>query len=119
MTSDEEQSTYTQITESLGNHLKHISDHYEELTARTRELYREDLKKEFRAGREVTEDQLRFAKTTRRDLEMEIKLDKIREDPEKYYQEARKQALKDIAREDREEMLRPLRKLLDWILRRR
>ena len=119
MTNHSEKSTRDQIATNLGLDLKRISDHYDELNRRITESYRDDLKRQLRAGREVTDDQLRLAKTTRHDLEMEIKLDKIREDPEKYYQEAHKQALKDIAREDREEMFRPLRKLLDWILRRR
>ena len=81
-------------------------------------LRRDSLKNRIDRGEEVSSDQLRLAKTTRHDLEMEIKLDKIREDPEKCYQEARKKTRKDIAREDREEMFRPFRKLLDWILRR-
>lgn len=90
-----------------------------DLNERLSQMRRDSLKNRIDRGEEVSSDQLRLAKTTRHDLEMEIKLDKIREDPEKYYQEARKQARKDIAREDREEMFRPLRKLLDWILRRR
>lgn len=79
---------------------------------------RDDLKREVIAGREVADDQLRLAKTTRHDLEMEIKLDKIREDPEKYYQEARKKALAEEWREEREALIRPFKKVLDWILRR-
>ena len=119
MLSGEGKSTRDQIVTNLGIYLRSISDRYDELNRVVTESYRDDLKREVIAGREVTGDQLRLAKTTRHDLEMEIKLDKIREDPEKYYQESRKQARKDIAREDREEMFRPLRKLLDWILRRR
>lgn len=115
MLSGEGKSTRDQIVTNLGFDLKSISDRYAELNRVVTESYRDDLKREVIAGREVTDDQLRLAKTTRHDLEMEIKLDKIREDPEKYYQQARK----DIAREDREEMFRPFRKLLDWILRRR
>lgn len=119
MTDKGKDSTYDQITASLGYDLKTISDHYEELTARTRELYREDLKKEFREGREVTEDQLRMAKITRHDLEMMVKLDRIREDPEKYFREAREEARKQVNKEMREEILRPFKRVLDWILRRR
>ena len=117
MASDEEQSTYAQITASLGNHLKHISDHYEELTARTRELYREDLKKEFRAGREVTEDQLRMAKITRHDLEMMVKLDRMVEDPEKYFREAREEARRKANKEMWDEILAPIKKVLGWLRR--
>lgn len=82
-------------------------------------LRRDSLKNRIDRGEEVSSDQLRLAKTTRHDLEMEIKLDKIQEDPEKYFQEARKKAYDDIVREDREALLRPLRKVLDWMLRRR
>ena len=82
-------------------------------------LRRDSLKNRIDRGEEVSSDQLRLAKTTRHDLEMEIKLDKIQEDPEEYFQEARKKAYDDIVREDREALLRPLRKVLDWMLRRR
>lgn len=119
MTSDDKRSTYDQIVASLGYDLKNISDHYEELTQRTRELYREDLKKEFRAGREVSDDQLRMAKLTRRDLEMMVKLDRMVEDPEKYFREVREDARKQANKESREEFLRPFKTALDWVLRRR
>lgn len=115
MLSGEGKSTRDQI----GFDLKSISDRYAELNRAVTESYRDDLKREVIAGREVTDDQLRLAKTTRHDLEMEIKLDKIREDPEKYYQEARKKAHRDIVQEDREVFLRPFKMALDWILRRR
>lgn len=119
MTNPSEKSTRDQIVTNLGFDLKSISDRYDELNRVVTESYRDDLKREVIAGREVSDDQLRLARTTRHDLEMEIKLDKIREDPEKYYQEARKKAYKDIVREDREVFLRPFKKALDWILRRR
>ena len=119
MLSGEGKSNRDQILTNLGFDLKTISAHYEELTARTRELYREDLKKEFRAGREVTEDQLRMAKMTRHDLEMGVKLDRMVEDPEKYASEVREEARRKANKEMREEILRPFKKVLDWILRRR
>lgn len=98
--------------------LKEQNKRLNTINERLSQMQRDTLKRKIEAGQEVTSDQLRLAKTTRHDLEMEIILDKIREDPEKYYQEARKQARKDIAREDREEVFRPFKKLLDWILRR-
>lgn len=116
MTSDD---TRDQIITNLGFDIKSISDHYEEINYQIIQSYREDLKREFRAGREVTQDQLRLAKTTRHDLEMEIKLDKMREDPEKYFQEARKKARAEVDKEMRDELLRPFKRALDWILRRR
>lgn len=112
MTDPSKKSTRDQIVANLGRDLKSISDRYDELN-------RDDLKREVIAGREVTDDQLRLAKTTRHDLEMEIKLDKIREDPEKYYREARKKALAEEWREEREALIRPFKRALDWILRRR
>ena len=118
MTDPSKKSTRDQIVANLGRDLKSISDRYDELNRVVTESYRDDLKREVIAGREVTDDQLRLAKTTRHDLEMEIKLDKIQEDPEKYYREARKKALAEEWREEREALIRPFKKLLDWILRR-
>lgn len=116
-------SKFTGMTQpQAGQYIADLKEQNKRLNAlneRFSQMHRDMLKRKIEAGQGVTSDQLRLAKTTRHDLEMEIKLDKIREDPEKYYQEARKQARKDIAREDREEMFRPLKKLLDWILRRR
>lgn len=119
MTNDEEKTTRDQIVSNLGFDLKSFSDHYDKLNRRVIESYREDLKKEFRAGREVTEDQLRMAKMTRHDLEMSVKLDRMVEDPEKYFREVREEARRRANKEMREEILRPFKKVLDWILRRR
>ena len=90
-----------------------------DLNERLSQMRRDSLKNRIDRGEEVSSDQLRLAKTTRHDLEMEIKLDKIREDPEKYYQEARKKARAEIDKEMRDELLRPFKRALDWILRRR
>lgn len=119
MTDPSKKSTRDQIVTNLGFDLKSISDRYDELNHVVTESYRDDLKREVIAGREVTGDQLRLAKTTRHDLEMEIKLDKIREDPEKYFQESRKKARAEVDKEMRDEALRPFKTALDWILRRR
>jgi len=89
-----------------------------DLNERLSQMHRDSLKNRIDRGEEVSSDQLRLAKTTRHDLEMEIKLDKIMEDPEKYYHEARKKALAEEWREEREALIRPFKKLLDWILRR-
>lgn len=117
MPSGEGKSTRDQILTNLGFDLKTISAHYEELTARTRELYREDLKKEFRAGREVTEDQLRMAKITRHDLEMMVKLDRMVEDPEKYFLESREEARKKANKEMWDEIFSPIKKVFGWLRR--
>lgn len=108
-----------------GSQARVLADQYAVINENIRNLnvqmtndLRRQVKSNMARGIPVSDEALRLTKTTRHDLEMEIKLDKIREDPEKYYQEARKKARKDIAREDREEMFRPFRKLLDWILRR-
>lgn len=98
--------------------LKEQNKRLNTINERLSQMHRDTLKRKIEAGQEVTSDQLRLAKTTRHDLEMEIKLDKMREDPEKYSREARKKAYDDIVREDREALLRPFRKVLDWILRR-
>lgn len=119
MTNPPEKSTRDQIVTNLGFDLKSISDHYDELNRRVTESYRDDLKREFRAGREVTDDQLRLAKMTRRDLEMCVKLDRIVEDPEGYFRESRNEARKQVIKKDREEFLRPFKSVLDWVLRRR
>lgn len=119
MTNDEEKNTRDQIVSNIGFDLKSISDRYDELNRSVTESYREDLKKAFRAGREVTEDQLRMAKMTRRDLEMMVKLDRMVEDPEKYFREVREEARRQANKEMREEILRPFKSVLDWILRRR
>lgn len=116
MTSDD---TRDQIITNLGFDIKSISDHYEELNYQITQSYREDLKREFRAGHEVTQEQLHLAKITRHDLEMMVKIDRLSEDPEKYFREVREEALKKANEEAREEMLRPFKKVLDWILRRR
>lgn len=83
----------------------------------------EDLRRQVKSnmarGIPVSDEALWLTKTTRHDLEMEIKLDKIQENPEKYYREARKKALAVEWREEREALLRPFKKLLDWALRRR
>lgn len=110
--------TQPQAEEHL-THLKELNKRYETLNDKLAEMLRDTLKDRIARGEEVSPERLRQARTTRHDLEMEIKLDKIREDPEKYYQEARKKAYKDIVREDREVFLRPFKKALDWILRRR
>lgn len=99
--------------------LKEQNKQLNALNERLSQMQRDTLKRKIDAGQEVTPDQLRLAKTTRHDLEMEIKLDKIRKDPEKYYQEARKKAHAEVDKAMRDELLRPLTRALDWILRRR
>lgn len=99
--------------------LKEQTKRLNTISERLSQMHRDTLKRKIEAGQEVTSDQLRLAKTTRHDLEMEIKLDKIGEDPEKYYQEARKKAHAEVDKAMRDELLRPLTRALDWILRRR
>lgn len=72
-----------------------------------------------RRGEEVPPEVYKLAKTTARSFEMEEKLNRMSEDPVAYFAEVRKQAKQDADREAREEFLRPLKKILDWILRRR
>lgn len=117
MPSGEGKSTRDQILTNLGFDLKRISDHYEELNRRITESYRDDLKKEFRAGREVTEDQLRMAKITRHDLEMMVKLDRMVEDPEKYFLESREEARKKANKEMWDEIFSPIEKVFGWLRR--
>lgn len=99
--------------------LREQNKRLDDLNERLAQMRRDSMKNRIERGEEVSSDQLRLAKTTRHDLEMEIKLDKIQEDPEKYYREARKKALAEEWREEREALIRPFKKLLDWILRRR
>lgn len=90
-----------------------------DLNERLSQMRRDSLKNRIDRGEEVSSDQLRLAKTTRHDLEMEIKLDKIREDPEKYYQEARKEAYAAEIKKDRDAILRPFKAVLNWLSRSR
>ena len=117
MLSGEGKSTRDQILTNLRSDLSIISDHYEEIHRSFVESYREDLKKEFRAGREVTEDQLRMAKITRHDLEMMVKLDRMVEDPEKYFRESREEARRKANKEMWDEIFAPIKKVLGWLRR--
>lgn len=110
--------TQSQAEEQL-SHLKEQNKKYEALNEKLAEMLRDTLKDHIDRGEEVSPERLRQARTTRHDLEMEIKLDKIREDPEKYFQEARKKARAEVDKEMRDEVLRPFKTALDWILRRR
>lgn len=105
--------------EAIAESYRRINKSLDSLNESLSEDLRDQAKYSISRGWEVEESTLRLLKTTRYDLEMEIKLDKIREDPEKYYAEARKKVRKDIAREDREAFLRPFKRALDWLLRRR
>lgn len=70
-------------------------------------------------GQEVPPEVYKLANTNAHDFEMEEKLRRMTEDPVAYFSEARKKAKKDAEREMREEIFRPFKMLLDWILRRR
>ena len=110
--------THPQAVQYLAD-LREQNKRLDDLNERLSQMHRDSLKNRIDRGEEVSSDQLRLAKATRHDLEMEIKLDKIQEDPEKYFQEARKKARAVVEKEMRDEALRPFKKALDWILRRR
>lgn len=99
--------------------LREQNKRLDDLNERLSQMHRDSLKNRIDRGEEVSSDQLRLAKATRHDLEMEIKLGKMGEDPEKYFQEARKKARAEVEKEMRDELLRPFKRALDWILRRR
>lgn len=98
-----------------------MNDDYleERYLSNRKEAARAYIRSAMRSNKDVPDQMYKIAEWTKRDAEMEEKLRRIVEDPEKYYREARKKTLAEVKREDREALLGPLRKALDWILRRR
>lgn len=109
-------SRYTGLTPG---HHSMLRDHYDRLNKIIVEMQKTTLKGKIRRGEEVSEEELRLAKTTRHDLEMEVKLDMIREDPVQYYANVRKKYRKEEERKIWREAFRPITRLLDWLLGRR
>lgn len=109
-------SRYTGLTPE---HLRMIRDHYDRLNKSIVEMQKNTLKYKIRRGEEVSEEELRLAKITRHDLEMEVKLDMIREDPVQYYANVRKKYRKEEEHKIWRETFRPISRLFDWLRGRR
>lgn len=109
-------SRYTGLTPG---HLRMIRDHYDRLNRSIVEMQKNILKNKIRNGEEVSEEELRRAETTRYSLEMEVKLDMIREDPVQYYADVRKKYRKEEERKIWRETFSPITRLFDWLRGRR
>lgn len=98
--------------------MKMNDDYLEErYLSNRKEAARAYIRAVMRINKDVPDQMYKIAEWTRRDAEMEEKLRRIVEDPEKYYAEKRKEYLKEIKEENRQKIKDFFTKPIKWLTR--